>query len=99
MQVRSVDLAAMRRFLEQEVDPDMSQELVSTTDWIKEEGREEGREEGLLAGKIQLIQQLLGEESISTESLLNRSTEELSSMLSDLQERLRSRGDQDPNLL
>ena len=58
-----------------------------------EAGREVGCEMGLLAGKIQLIQQLLDEESSSTESLLSRSTEELSSMLSDLQERLRSRGD------
>ncbi len=58
-----------------------------------EAGREEGREEGLLAGKIQVIQQLLGEDSISTESLLSRSTEELLTMLSVLQERLRSRGD------
>ena len=58
----------------------------------REEGREVGCEVGLLAGKIQLIQQLLDEESSSTESLLNSSTEELSSMLSNLQQRLRSRG-------
>jgi len=58
-----------------------------------EAGREVGCEVGLLAGKIQVIQQLLGEDSSSTESLLSRSTEELLTMLSDLQERLRSRGD------
>lgn len=56
------------------------------------EGREEGREEGLVAGKIQLLEQLLGEESSSTENLLNRSLEELSATLRDLQQRLRSRG-------
>jgi len=59
----------------------------------REEGLEVGCEVGLLAGKIQVIQQLLGEDSSSTESLLSRSTEELLTMLSDLQERLRSRGD------
>jgi flagellar biosynthesis/type III secretory pathway protein FliH len=56
------------------------------------EGREEGRQEGALAGKIQLLEQLLGEESTSTESLLNRTPEELSARLSDLQQQLRSRG-------
>jgi len=57
-----------------------------------EEGRQEGREEGLLVGKIQLIQQLLDEESIPSESLLGRTMQELSSLLNELQERLRSRG-------
>ena len=58
-----------------------------------EKGREEGREEGVVAGKIQLFQELLGEESSTTDSLLQRSMDELSSMLSDLQQRLRSRGE------
>jgi flagellar biosynthesis/type III secretory pathway protein FliH len=61
----------------------------------REEGREEGRQEGWqrgeLAGKIQLLQQLLGEESSSTESLRERTISELSTMVADLQERLRSR--------
>ena len=64
----------------------------------RQEGREEGREEGLeigsLAGKIQLLQQLLGEESSPTESLLEYSTGELSAFLVDLQQRLRSRDTQ-----
>jgi flagellar biosynthesis/type III secretory pathway protein FliH len=68
-------------------------DYLSAIEGARQEGLEAGREVGLLAGKIQLIQQLLDEKSSSTESLLNRSTEELSSTLSDLQERLRSRGD------
>jgi len=36
-------------------------------------GREEGREEGLIAGKIQLLQQLLGNEELSMEALSSRS--------------------------
>jgi predicted transposase/invertase (TIGR01784 family) len=60
--------------------------------WALDGARREGRQEGSLAGKIQLLQQLLGEESCSTESLLERPTDELSTLLADLQERLRSRG-------
>lgn len=64
-------------------------------DGARQEGRQEGREEGLevgsLAGKIQLLQQLLGEESSSTESLLERPMDELSTLLAVLQQRLRSR--------
>jgi flagellar biosynthesis/type III secretory pathway protein FliH len=60
-----------------------------------QEGRQEGRQEGLeigeLLGKIQLLQQLLGEESSSTEGLGERTISELSIMLADLQQRLRSR--------
>jgi len=54
-------------------------------------GREEGREEGELVGKIQLLQELLGEESSSTASLRERTISELSEILTDLQQRLRSR--------
>ena len=65
-------------------------------DGARQEGRQEGGKEGLevgaLAGKIQLLQQLLGEEASSTESLLERPTDELSTLLADLQQRLRSRG-------
>ena len=60
-------------------------------DSAREEGRQEGRQEGSLAGKIQLLQQLLGEESSSTESLLDFPMDELSRLLADLQQRLRSR--------
>ena len=55
--------------------------------------REEGREEGSLAGKIQLLQQLLGDEEIGTDELVQRGSDELSKLLSELQSRLRSRGD------
>ena len=55
--------------------------------------REEGREEGSLAGNIQLLQQLLGDEEIGTDELVQRGSDELSKLLSELQSRLRSRGD------
>jgi predicted transposase/invertase (TIGR01784 family) len=57
----------------------------------REEGREEGLEKGESIGKTQILQQLLGEESNSTESLRERTISELSTMVADLQERLRSR--------
>ena len=60
-------------------------------DSAREEGREEGMEKGESLGKIQILQQLLGEESSSTESLRERTTSELSTILADLQQRLRSR--------
>ena len=59
--------------------------------WALDGARQEGRDEGSLAGKIQLLQQLLGEESSSTESLLERPMDELSTLLAVLQQRLRSR--------
>jgi flagellar biosynthesis/type III secretory pathway protein FliH len=68
-------------------------------DSAREEGRQEGRQEawqeglekGELVGKIQILQQHLGEEPSSTASLRERTISELSNMLSDLQQRLRSR--------
>jgi hypothetical protein len=60
-------------------------------DSARQEGRQEGLEIGGLLGKIQLLQQLLGEESSSTESLGERTIGELSGLLADLQQRLRSR--------
>ena len=58
----------------------------------REEGRVEGRSvEGSMAGKIQLLQQLLGEEEASLQELLQRSHADLAHLLSTLQERLRSR--------
>jgi hypothetical protein len=54
-------------------------------------GREEGWEGGEWAGKIQILQELLGEESSTTRRLRERTIDELSTMLADLQERLRSR--------
>jgi predicted transposase/invertase (TIGR01784 family) len=60
-------------------------------DSARQEGREEGREEGELVGRIRTLQELLGEESSSTESLRERTISELSTILADLQQRLRSR--------
>ena len=57
-----------------------------------QKGREEGRQEGVLIGKIQLLEQLLGQEPTPTDDLSQRSAEELNSLLARLQERLRSRG-------
>ena len=56
-------------------------------------GREEGREEGLVIGKIQLLEQLLGESPTPTHRLSQRSLDELNLLLAQLQERLRSRGE------
>jgi predicted transposase/invertase (TIGR01784 family) len=56
-----------------------------------EKGLEEGLEKGESLGKIQILQQLLGEEPSSTASLRERTIGELSTMLVDLQQRLRSR--------
>jgi len=56
-----------------------------------EEGLEKGLEKGESLGKIQILQQLLGEEPSSTASLRERTLNELSIMLADLQQRLRSR--------
>jgi len=59
--------------------------------WGLDSARQEGWEGGELAGKIQILQQLLGEESSSTESLRERTIGELSQILADLQQRLRFR--------
>jgi flagellar biosynthesis/type III secretory pathway protein FliH len=66
-------------------------------------GREEGRLEGLqearqeilelsiTAGKIQLLQKLLGEAPIATSSLVERPTDELAMLLDDLLQRWQAR--------
>jgi len=61
-----------------------------------ETGREQGLEVGTLVGKIQLLQQLAGETSDSTASLVQRPTSDLDALLADLQQRLRTR-ERDPN--
>jgi predicted transposase/invertase (TIGR01784 family) len=61
----------------------------------RQEGREEGCEQGLLIGKVQLLKQLLGEEPPPVESLQQVSLDELSAMVDQLQQRLRSRGEQE----
>jgi predicted transposase/invertase (TIGR01784 family) len=60
-------------------------------DSAREKGRQEGRQEGELLGKIRILQDLLGEESSSPENLDERTIGELSEILADLQQRLRSR--------
>jgi hypothetical protein len=54
-------------------------------------GLDSARQEGELTGKIKILQEILGEQSSSTESLRERTIGELSTMLADLQQRLRSR--------
>ncbi len=56
-----------------------------------EEGLEKGIERGTLSGKIQLLQQLLGDNELSTLDLSRYSIAELSFQLQDLQNRLRTR--------
>ncbi len=56
-----------------------------------EKGREQGREEGVLIGKIQVLEQLLGDTPTPTARLLQRSVSELNAMVAQLQERLRHR--------
>ena len=65
--------------------------LLAAREAGREAGREEGREEGSLFGKIQLLQQLLGDEATGVTDLLRRGSEELNKLLSELQDRLRSR--------
>jgi flagellar biosynthesis/type III secretory pathway protein FliH len=54
-------------------------------------GLEKCLEKGETVGKIQILQELLGDAPSSTASLRERTTGELSNMLADLQQRLRSR--------
>lgn len=56
-----------------------------------EEGREEGIEKGEYAGKIQILQELLGDSGSSRSELLSNSIAELSRRLDELQRRLRER--------
>ncbi len=56
-----------------------------------EQGREEGQEQGMLAGKIQVLQSLLGEPVLSESDLLATSVTALAIKLAELQQRLRDR--------
>lgn len=76
---------ALKQGLEQGLERGLEQGL--------KQGLKRGRKEGMLIGKIELLRQLLGEEPGPEADLENRSVEELSSLLADLQERLRRRGD------
>ena len=59
----------------------------------REEGREEGTTQGTLIGRIQMLQEIIGDAVASISDLQQRSSDELSNLLANLQERLRSRGD------
>jgi predicted transposase/invertase (TIGR01784 family) len=82
---------------------DIQSNLIDARQEGREEGREEGRQEGIEIGEqrgdqrgklkasIQIYEGLLGD-SVTSESILNsRSTEELESMVANLQKRLRDR--------
>ena len=56
-----------------------------------ERGIERGIEQGSLAGRIQMLQNLLGEAETSTNELTARGASELENLLTDLQSRLRQR--------
>ena len=60
-------------------------------DWAINSARQEGVEQGSLAGRIQMLQNLLGEAETSTNELTARDASELENLLTDLQSRLRQR--------
>ncbi|MEZ6060756.1 MAG: Rpn family recombination-promoting nuclease/putative transposase [Planctomycetaceae bacterium] len=57
----------------------------------RQEGRNEGQRQGLIAGRIQMLQELLGDAVSSMDDLGNRSAADLSLLQDRLQERLRNR--------
>ena len=57
----------------------------------REEGREEGLERGLIAGRIQTLQELLGDTPATTASLAEIHLDTLTKQLATLQQRLRAR--------
>ncbi len=57
-----------------------------------EQGLEEGRHEGILAGKIQILQQMLNRPAASTDDLLTEPLKVLEAKIDELMEELRSRG-------
>jgi predicted transposase/invertase (TIGR01784 family) len=59
--------------------------------WGLDSARQEGWQEGELAGRIRLLQELLGQEPSPEASLRERTISELSPLLADLQQRLRAR--------
>lgn len=60
-------------------------------EWAISGAREEGREEGKLAGKIQMLQELLGDFPATDNELQSESVETLTTQLVALQQRLRDR--------
>ena len=59
----------------------------------REEGREEGMARGTLIGKIQTLEEIVGDSVTSTNDLQRHDSDQLVSLLAVLQSRLRSRGD------
>ncbi|MCU0981535.1 MAG: Rpn family recombination-promoting nuclease/putative transposase, partial [Pirellulaceae bacterium] len=59
--------------------------------WGLDSARQEGWEGGELAGRIRVLQELLGEPAASAASLRDLTISELSGIVADLQQRLRSR--------
>jgi len=57
----------------------------------REEGRQEGLERGKLAGRVQMLQELLGEPVMSDQELEAFDSPSLASLITQLQQRLRSR--------
>ncbi|MCA9165029.1 MAG: hypothetical protein KDA62_18680, partial [Planctomycetales bacterium] len=57
----------------------------------REQGLRKGRHEGALIGKIQLLQELLGDSPLDDEASRGMSSAELAALLAALQERMRSR--------
>jgi hypothetical protein len=60
-------------------------------EWTISGAREEGRKQGKLAGKIQMLQELLGEPLTTDGELRSKDTASLVGQLATLQQRLRDR--------
>ena len=59
--------------------------------YAREQGIEQGIEQGNLAGRVQLLQELLGEKVIAMDDLRSRTLEQLTTAEADLKRRLRDR--------
>ena len=76
---------------------DEESRLVAAREKGREEGLKEAREKitarWVLCGRIQMMEEILGESVTSTGELLEHQPDELSKLHSELQQRLYSRGD------
>ena len=70
---------------------DKRERLQRDYEWALSGAREEGRAEGKLAGKLQTLQELLGDEVTSDAKLLALGKIELAARIEELQRRLRAR--------
>ena len=70
---------------------DKRERLQRDHEWAISGAREEGREEGKIAGKLQTLQELLGDEVASDADLLALDKTELAARIEELQRRLRAR--------